>query len=185
MVNDLFEALVSKVCGVLSSERIVNLKENLNVGFVFVDISISSIDEAANGRLRNPSHHLIVDGSFNTIEDVAAIAKYILNVALSVDLVLEVILPFEDFRELFIIPFLNPLDFMFEQSDPPGEAFRGSEIISPVAEGFEELVGRMMLVDGRVTVVFLSDFDIGLKALREHLLHFKAIGFPDDDAEVG
>lgn len=162
----------------------MDLQENLNVRFMFMEIVIASIDEAANGRLRNPSHHLIIDSSFNTIEDIAAVAEDVLDVALSVDLVLEVVLPFEDFREFPVIPFLDAFDFEFEKSDPPGEAFWSSEVISPVAEGFEELIGRMMLIDGRVTVVFLSDFNVRFQALREHLFHFKAIRLPDDDAKV-
>ena len=185
MVNNLFEALVSKVCGVLPSEGVVNLKENLNVRFVGVDIVIASIDEAANGRLRNPSHHLIVDRSFNSIEDVASVSEDIFDIALSVDKMFEVILPGFDFGEFTVIPELDALDFGGEKANPPGETLGASEVVSPVAEGFEELIGRMALVDGRVTVVFLSNFNVGFKPLREHLLHFFTVGFPDNDAEVG
>ena len=140
-----------------------------------MDISIASIDKASYCRLRNPSNHLVIDGPFNTIEDVAAVSEDILNIALSIDLMLESVLPFENFGKLSVIPSLDTLDFMFEQSDPSGKSFRCSEVVCPVAEGFEEFIGRMVLVDGRVTVVFLSDFDVGLQALREHLFHFFAV----------
>ena len=53
MVNDFSDTLVSKMCGELPAEGVVNLKENLNFGFVGMDISIASIDEASNGRLRD------------------------------------------------------------------------------------------------------------------------------------
>jgi hypothetical protein len=184
MVNNLFETLVSKVCGVLPSEGVVNLKENLNFRFVGVDIVIPSIDEAANGRLRNPSHHLIVDCPFNSIEDIAAVSEDVFNIALSVDQVFEIVLPGSNLWKLLVIPVLDAFDFDFEKSDAPGEALWGSEVVGSVAEGFEEFIGGVVLIDGRVTVVFLSDFDVGFQALREHLLHFLAVRLPNHDAKI-
>lgn len=81
MVKNFSDTLVSKVCGELPGEGVMNLKEDLNFSFVGVDISIASIDEASNGRLWHPSNSLVKNGSFNSIKEPASVAEDILDIA--------------------------------------------------------------------------------------------------------
>ena len=82
MVKDFSDTLVSKVCGELSGEGVVDLKQNLNIPFVGMDISIPSVDETSDSRLRDPSNSLVKDGSFNTIEEPTSVAKDVLDIAI-------------------------------------------------------------------------------------------------------
>ena len=120
MVKNLSNTLVSKMCGELSGEGVENLKENLNVGFVVVDITIASIDEAANGRLRDPSNSLVKDGSFHTIEEPAPVAKDILDIAVRAETGTKIVLPSLDFGEFSVVPGLNSFNFRSKEANTPG-----------------------------------------------------------------
>ena len=120
MVKHFSDSFVSNTCWILSGERVVNLKENLNILFVVMDISITSIDEAGNGRLRHPSHGLIEDRPFNTIEEVGSVAEDIFDILATTDLMAKVVLPDFDFRELAIIPLLDAFDFRDVKTDSTG-----------------------------------------------------------------
>ena len=92
----------------------MNLKQNLNfLGFA-VDTLIASIDEASNGRLRNPSHSLIKDCPLNTIKEVASVSENIFDIATRSHLRFDTLLPVSDLREFGIVPILDSLDFVSE-----------------------------------------------------------------------
>lgn len=185
MSKDSGDSRVSNGCRVLSCERVMNLQENFNIGFVVVDITIASIDKASNGRLRDPSNCLIIDGAFDSIENVNPVAEDVLDISASIDLMDDVILPRFNLGKFTVIPLLDALHLVSQKANSTCQSGRRSEIVSSVAESFEELVGRVVLVDGGITVIFLRDFDVGLEAFCEHGFHFRAVGFPNDNAEIG
>jgi hypothetical protein len=114
-----------------------------------------------------------------------SIAKDIADISLGMYLTDNPVLPLFDLGKLLEIPLLNTLDFSYNQSYPRGYPARLPEVVCPVAEGFENLVRRVMLGNGRISVVFLRHLDVGLFTLREHGFHFGAIGLPDNNTEVG
>ena len=99
----------------MSGKGVVNLKQNLNLFEVVVDIFIPSIDEACDGALRNPSNCLIKDGSFNSIEEILPVSEYVFNVLPAGNLSTDILLPTLDFGELAIVPFLDSIDFLSQK----------------------------------------------------------------------
>ena len=128
---------------------------------------------------------MIKDCSFDSIEEPNPVAEDILDISVSAETRAESVLPEFDFWKVGVIPLLDSLDFINQKANSSSETSWSSEVVGAMAEGFEEFVRGVVLVDGWVTIVFLSDFDVGLKTFGEHLLHFETVSFPDNNAEVG
>lgn len=85
MVNYFREKGFSEVGRVLSSERVVDLEKDLDLGFVEMEVHITTVDEAADCRLWNGGNGLFEDGSLVAIEEPNAVAEDIFDVLVLAD----------------------------------------------------------------------------------------------------
>jgi len=169
----------------LTCERVVDLKLNPYPWQVVLNIHIPPINKARNSRLWFPGGCLVEDCSFNSVETIPAIAKYIFNVSTLEELVLEFFLSCLDARKAVEVPLLSLVCIMDCKPQALRKALRRPEVMRPVAEGLEFLPAGVGFGDGSVTIEFLCNFSIRVVTLQKHSLHFPFVCFPNDNTEVG
>lgn len=193
MVNDFREKGFAEVCGVLSSERVVDLEKNLDLGFVEMEVHITTVDKATDCGLRDRSNGLFEDSPFVPIEEPNAITEDVFDILVLADRAFNLFLPISNFRKLFckipVLDFFNAFDreaLDLRGLGHTGEDFpRAATIVRAVANDFERLISIVVFGDGVVLEVFFCNFDIGFFALSEVLFHLSTVALPRHDTKIG